>query len=142
MGTELNNLLILIRGLPGAGKSTMAKKLMNSTSVHLEADMFFEKDGKYEFKPYLLIEAHTWCLHETIKNLKEGKTVIVSNTFTKFWELEPYLEAAQELTGNRFKVISLKTQFKSIHGIPQDAMDRMSARWEDLPYLNELVIKG
>ena len=32
--------LILLRGLPGAGKSTLAKRVCNQ---HIEADMFFMK---------------------------------------------------------------------------------------------------
>ncbi len=38
--------LFLLRGLPGSGKSTLAKSLSDS---HIEADMFFMKDGEYKF---------------------------------------------------------------------------------------------
>lgn len=44
-------LLTLIRGLPGSGKSTMAKFIAGDTdAVHLEADMYFIKDGEYKFE--------------------------------------------------------------------------------------------
>ena len=39
--------LILLRELPGAGKSTLAKRVCNQ---HIEADMFFMKDGEYKFE--------------------------------------------------------------------------------------------
>lgn len=39
--------LVLIRGLPGSGKSTMAKVLAQVGYEHYEADMFFERDGVY-----------------------------------------------------------------------------------------------
>jgi predicted kinase len=38
--------LILVRGCPGSGKSTFAKLLGGK---HIEADMFFMKDGEYQF---------------------------------------------------------------------------------------------
>jgi len=40
------NELILVRGLPGSGKSTFAKSL---GGVHIETDMFFIQDGEYKF---------------------------------------------------------------------------------------------
>jgi energy-coupling factor transporter ATP-binding protein EcfA2 len=38
--------LFLLRGLPGAGKSTLAESLGNMT---IEADQYFTYNGKYEF---------------------------------------------------------------------------------------------
>lgn len=43
--------LTLIRGLPGAGKSTLASELVSRepNTKHFEADMFFVEDGMYRF---------------------------------------------------------------------------------------------
>jgi len=49
----------LIRGLPGSGKTTMAKKIEGFE--HFEADQYFEKDGSYEFDPSELNSAHEEC---------------------------------------------------------------------------------
>ena len=38
--------IYLLRGLPGAGKSTVAKRLGGE---HYEADMYFMQDGEYKF---------------------------------------------------------------------------------------------
>ena len=38
--------LYLLRGLPGSGKSTLARHIGDA---FVEADMFFLKNGKYEF---------------------------------------------------------------------------------------------
>ena len=43
----MNN-LILIRGLPGSGKSTVAR-MMNSAFEHFEADMWFMVGDQYVF---------------------------------------------------------------------------------------------
>jgi adenylate kinase family enzyme len=41
--------LIIIRGLPGSGKSTFAKSYFNGY-IHLEADMYFvQPDGSYDW---------------------------------------------------------------------------------------------
>ncbi len=50
--------LLIIRGCPSAGKTTLAQSL---TREHYEADMFFERGNGYEFDPTKLREAHQWC---------------------------------------------------------------------------------
>jgi len=40
--------LILLRGLPGSGKSTFAKSISHAAVGHIEADMFFMKDWWYK----------------------------------------------------------------------------------------------
>jgi ABC-type proline/glycine betaine transport system ATPase subunit len=46
----------LIRGLPGSGKSTMAK-LMDGF-VHFEADMYFEVGGEFVYDPANVSKVH------------------------------------------------------------------------------------
>ncbi len=53
--------LVLIRGLPGSGKSTMAKDLATQGYLHFEADMYFELDGHYRYDASCIREAHSWC---------------------------------------------------------------------------------
>ena len=43
--------LFLLRGLPGAGKSTLAKSLGGK---HIEADMYFEYEVQMESQTYLI----------------------------------------------------------------------------------------
>lgn len=50
--------LVLIRGLPGSGKSTMAKVLALVGYQHFEADMFFVRDGTYCYDRSRIREAH------------------------------------------------------------------------------------
>ncbi|MEZ9733277.1 AAA family ATPase [Vibrio cyclitrophicus] len=77
--------LTLIRGIPGAGKTTMASKL---DARLVEADMFFvDKDGKYSHCPQYIKDAHAWCRLEMKRLLRAGYDVVVANTFIKGWEL-------------------------------------------------------
>lgn len=76
--------LILVRGLPGSGKSTHARVIANEIfrCARIEADMYFVKDGEYLFDASKLGEAHKWCLDNTRELLSDGVSVVVSNTFT------------------------------------------------------------
>lgn len=117
--------LILIRGIPGSGKSTIAKEM---NGIHLEADMYFMRDGDYQFDINRLREAHEWCQLTTKKRLGEGATVIVSNTFTTIKELRPYFEIASEfdIVPN---VIVAQGEFGSVHNVPEETLAKMKARF-------------
>ena len=128
--------LTLLRGLPGAGKSTLAEKLVREGKADhwFEADQYFTSPltGEYTFSREKLGEAHDWCLAQTAAKLGAGKNVVVSNTFTMLWELEKYLDVAKHF-GAELEVLCLTTQFGSVHGVPPEAVERMAARWEAFP---------
>ena len=130
---NLNPKLILIRGVSGSGKTTYAKKLMKDdpSLSHYEADMFFYNNGNYEFNPSKLKDAHAWCKSKTEEDLRNGKSVIVSNTFTQKWEIEPYIQLGQKY---KAEIIIKKAtgNYQNVHGVPPDALERMRSRWEDL----------
>ncbi len=120
--------LILVRGLPGSGKSTLAKKLAEMSGLHFEADMYFMKDGKYEFDISKLAEAHAWCQRETRHWLNEGATVTVSNTFTTIKELRPYFDIAKEFSIVP-NVVLAQANFGSVHDVPIETLERMKQRF-------------
>ena len=124
--------LVLIRGLPGSGKSTMAKKFAASGYEHFEADQYFEnEDGSYAFDRRGLHRAHHQCLTKASWCLADGKPCVVSNTFTTFEEIEPYLQAA-EAAGARVFIYECDDDFGSIHDVPRTVIENMRKRWEPL----------
>lgn len=54
--------IVLIRGLPGSGKTTLAKEMQSHE--HIEADMYFEEDGIYKYRAEAIQQAHAWCLEK------------------------------------------------------------------------------
>lgn len=127
----MTNNLVLIRGIPGAGKSTTARKMRekNPEYVHIEADMFFMRDGEYVFQPERLGEAHAWCQSRTEAELKLGRTVIVSNTFTTIKELRPYFEIARRVLGTYPVVHTCNGNYDNIHGVPPEKLQKMRDRF-------------
>lgn len=125
--------LVIIRGLPGAGKSTYAKKNF-PFHKHFEADMYFCRDGDYKFDPTKLNAAHRWCQGKVNEALANRKDVVVSNTFIQEWEFDAYKEIAHN-HGCRVLIVELKTQFQNIHGVPEDKLEMMKRRWTELEHI-------
>lgn len=125
--------LIIVRGLPGSGKTTLANRIgasIQSNWTHYEADMFFMDDkGNYKWDRTKLREAHEWCLVQTREDINRGYTVIVSNTFTTRRELKPYFDIALEyfITPT---VITCENDWGSIHNVPLETMDAMRKRFD------------
>lgn len=120
--------LVLIRGLPGSGKSTLARSMTGH--LHLEADMYFERDGQYQFDRTQLAAAHEWCQATALQALQQGRRVVVSNTFTRRCELQPYFDMASRL-GIAPRIIEARGNWPNVHGVPAEDIERMRQRWED-----------
>ena len=123
--------LTCVRGIPGSTKSTFASHWANFTgSVHLEADMFFVGyDGVYRYDPSGISDAHSWCQDAAYQALHDGKSVIVSNTFTRISELRPYFEIAYVSNISMPSVMLMQNDFGSIHGVPDDVVEKMKDRF-------------
>lgn len=122
--------LFLLRGLPGAGKSTLATEL---GCVNYEADQYFiDADGKYNFDPTKLKAAHAKCLQDTKTAMEHGiKKIAVSNTFTQEWEMTEYHKIARE-HGYRVFAIVVENRHNgtNVHSVPEEKLQQMRDRFE------------
>lgn len=119
--------LLLIRGLPGAGKTALAEEL---GLPYCEADQFFEEYNDGIFNSDLLAEAHAYCFNSALAHLENDESVIVSNTSTREKEVTSYEELAEEY-GARFMSIVVENRHGSspIHDLPQMTVKRMRQRF-------------
>jgi predicted kinase len=122
--------LFLLRGLPGAGKSTLANSL---GGMQIEADKYFMDGDEYKFDPSKLKEAHAWCqfiVEEEMNYLKEER-IVVSNTFTQEWEMQPYFDLAEKY-GYRVYSLIVENRHGGVneHGVPEEKLVQMKNRFE------------
>jgi len=126
------NTLILVRGLPGSGKTTFVANMMTGDSFEFSADYFMYADGQ-EFDPARLAECHKKCQDAVRAVLSENSnaTVFVHNTFTQTWEMEPYFEIADE-TDTLVHTIVVENRHgnSSVHNVPENTMSRMRQRFD------------
>ncbi|RXG70025.1 2',3'-cyclic-nucleotide 3'-phosphodiesterase [Armadillidium vulgare] len=94
-----SKIMVILRGLPGSGKSTIAKHIERKhISCRIcSADNFFMKDGEYVYDRSLIKEAHAQCQENAIKAVEEQiSVVVIDNTNLKLWEMNFYLNLAKK----------------------------------------------
>jgi hypothetical protein len=122
--------LILLRGLPGSGKTTLGW-LFGIAPLSAD-DYFYDDDGNYNFNQRDLPKAHNWCKVRTEWLMKENiERIVLANTFTQEWEFKDYYELAKKYD---YRVHSLIVENrhggKSIHNVPDATIGNMLNRFE------------
>lgn len=128
--------LILVRGLPGSGKSTISEIILqhpsNRTPEVLSADDFFiNSEGEYVFDVTKLKEAHNYCQFRCSERMRQGIVrIVVANTFTEEWEMETYFNMAERYN-YRVHTIIVENRHGSenVHGVPDDKLLQMKNRF-------------
>ena len=144
--TKPSQELIVMRGIPGAGKSTKAKSIVGQGKIHSTDDVI-EAGGDYneffakmiaskDFTP--LSRAHSTNLKNAIASMKSGITpVIIDNTNIKQNESKAYIVAALEMgyDDNNIKFVDIGTAGleaaelakRNAHGVPLEKIEAMIA---------------
>lgn len=127
----MKHTLYLVRGLPGAGKSTFAFTFSNSMRYVFEADQYFiNENGIYEFDASKLTAAHAWCQEKVRHELASGFDCIVSNTSTTEREVEIYAKIAEDYNANFVSlIIENRHGSKSVHNVPDTSIEKMRQRF-------------
>jgi predicted kinase len=133
----MNKVLVLVRGIPGSGKSTFANLVWNNYAI-CEADKFFhDKEGNYNFDPSKLKQAHEWCQNEVETKMKDNQNnpqfypeIAVSNTFTQEWEMQAYFDLAKKYDYRVFSIIvENRHGSTNVHGVTDDTLKKMKDRF-------------
>ena len=128
--------LILLRGVPGSGKSTLGEVILympNNQLKPLSADDFFvDESGNYNFDVSLLKQAHNDCQQRcSILMQNDVVKIVVANTFTQEWEMKPYYEMAERY-GYRVHSIIVENRHgnSNVHNVSDEKLEQMKNRFE------------
>jgi len=126
-------MLIIMQGISGSGKTTTAKKLAkeHDALIFSTDDYFIGEDGVYCWDAAKLREYHQKNYERTVDALNQCKNVIVDNTNIQCWEPRPYVQAAVE-RGIEVRFVRTTGNYQNLHGVPQEHVERMRARMENL----------
>ncbi|WP_196795727.1 AAA family ATPase [Leptospira meyeri] len=131
--SETNKTLLVLRGIPGSGKTSLANaiSLTNGAPIY-SIDSYFENEvGEYHFDYQKNHLAYKDCEAKTKHALERNLPfVIVDNTFTLEWELEPYIRLANEFE-YKLHVVTVENRHggKNVHQIPEEQIEKMKAKY-------------
>ena len=137
-GTRLRHPVVFIRGLPGVGKTTLAKQVWPRRKC-------FAADDYASGGTLSMPIRHAYCKNAIAAYLEGGGRLVVTNTFTQRWEIQDYMAVTDCIIAVPF-IIHLHHGVltdsdlvrRCIHGVPQHVMQAMRARWEAWP--GELLV--
>jgi len=138
--------LVIMRGIPGSGKSTKAKSLVGEGVIH-STDTLIEATGDYAGYFKRMVESKDWSQHGRMhnSNFKNAQTsmlngvspVVVDNTSIKASEPKKYVEAALRMGLDEANItivdvadggVSVEVLAeRNTHNVPLDTIKRMSA---------------
>jgi len=129
-----SNSLVLLRGLPGAGKSTLATILSeNNLYPTFSVDDYFTNalTGEYIFDFANNHIAYKHCENNTKLAMQNNtKKIFVHNTFTFDWELEPYFLLAKEFNYLLFvTTIENYQSHQNTHGVSHEQLQKMATKY-------------
>jgi predicted kinase len=146
--------ILIMRGLPGAGKSTWVKENYPDACICSADGYFLNENGDYVFDGEKISEAHAWCLRsfaETLSSIDRGESdspdvVIVDNTCIRAWEISPYYNLASAY-GHQVSIIQVDCDVptahsRNVHGVPLERVETMhqGLSSEELPPFWEVQV--
>jgi tRNA uridine 5-carbamoylmethylation protein Kti12 len=141
----MNKTVIILRGIPGSGKSTVAKLIqslgwLNQIRICSADDYFIDRQtNEYKWNPRLLGEAHEYCKQNFVKAIRnEIDIIIVDNTNIKHKDFCFYKEVARQ---NNYKTIVLTVGgnskkeikdsfYRNQHNVPEEKIEQMALNFE------------
>ena len=137
--------LIIMRGLPGSGKSTRAKELLGKGIIHSTDSYLTDPNtGEYKFDPNKIKDYHQKNLEAAIQSMQDGVSpVIIDNTNIQRWQYQKYIDAAEEHGYDvKFETLDptnysedfireLAERQKTTHNVPEHVIIDMLKKWED-----------
>jgi hypothetical protein len=129
--------LILVRGLPGSGKTTLSNIILmwpssEKPDVISSDDFFVNENNEYIFDLLKTKEAINDCQNRCAQKMRIGtQRIVVANTFVEESEMEPYFEIAK-MYNYRVHTIVVENRHgsKNVHGIPKEKIREMKKKFK------------
>lgn len=130
-----NNVLIILAGMSGSGKSTFADFLefmIDGCEIEIcTADDYHYIDGEYKFDVNNLGRAHKWCQEKCSEAMAHNVRVVISaNTNTSEWERNVYKKMADE-HGYEVVELILNGGYTNVHNVPEDILKKQKQKLLD-----------
>ena len=124
--------VVIMRGIPGSGKSTYIKNNLPGFTV-VSADYYFiGDDGVYNFNPSKLSMAHKACMRKFLTAVQLSENVAVDNTATMPEEIAPYYAIAEAMDYD-VEIVQIDVTpdvgaARNIHSVPLSSVQHMFIR--------------
>lgn len=131
------NIVYIMRGIQGSGKSTVARQLAGERGVIHSTDNFFMVNGQFQFNPKKLQEYHDANFKAFCQSLRAGiEIVICDNTNSQPWHFDRYVKAAEDaeymvafvIMPHPDPAVAAK---RNIHNVPEEVIRRTLKEWKD-----------
>ncbi|MFA6930975.1 MAG: AAA family ATPase [Lentisphaeria bacterium] len=132
--------LTIIRGLPGSGKSVLAKRLAAKTGcLFIEPDMFMVKNGQYCYTPKHYYDAEiiaTSCIFKAAETNADAifadvlpKIADVNRVKNLYWSGACYHD--YKLVVIDMPLITVEQSIeRNVHNVKREDIRKMAADWE------------
>jgi predicted kinase len=121
--------LIILRGIPGSGKSTFAQFL--GTKAICCTDDYITRNGVYCWKPETIDISHEWCKRKCRRFMEKNiNRIVIANTNTTEKEMQPYVDLAQQFSYKiYFIIVENRHDGINIHNVPEETLNKMKNRF-------------
>lgn len=124
--------LVILRGVPGSGKSTFAELLSGGdTDIICCADDFFMQDGEYKWDRTKIGEAHDACKEKCASLIeKAAPLIIIANTNVRAQDFAEYMEMGEKAGYNVFSiVVENRHGGHNVHNVPDETIETMKRKF-------------
>lgn len=126
---DLSRSLVILRGLPGSGKTSFAKLFKAPVC---SADDYLMLGGKYIWTHDGAIKAHAACQEKCKRLMIDGTPLIViSNMHVKSRDMRPYTKLAEDFNYKVFSIIvENRHDGKNDHMVTEDMLKDIEERFQ------------